>query len=190
MTEAAAIYRFRTAAELRRALPEILAAPKDRGRLDRIVVRPFEGGREAPRTVRLSAAGGVEGDHWAKGCWRTTDAGAPHPDVQICMMMSRCIRAIAGPEDAWSAAGDNLFIDMDLTPANLPPGSRIALGTAEIEITAEPHNGCQSFIDRYGRDACVFVNTGDGKLHRLRGIYGRVVRDGSVALGDAVVKVG
>lgn len=181
--------RHRTLADLQAALPDILAAPKAEGRLDLIVVRPAAGLRETPARVALSAAGGVAGDHWAAGCWRVTEDGRPHPDVQVCLMMSRCIRAIAGPMDAWAAAGDNLFLDMDLTPANAPPGTRLALGTAVLEITEEPHTGCQGFIDRYGRDACIFVNTGAGKIHRLRGIYARVLRDGEVAVGDAVARI-
>ena len=176
-------------AELQAALPDILAGPKDEGRLDLIVVRPTAGLRETPARVSLSAAGGLAGDHWAAGCWRVTEEGRPHPDVQVCLMMSRCIRAIAGPVEAWAPAGDNLFLDMDLTPANAPPGTRLALGTAELEITDEPHTGCQGFIDRYGRDACIFVNTGAGKGHSLRGIYARVVRDGEVAVGDAVARI-
>jgi MOSC domain-containing protein YiiM len=179
----------RSLAELQAALPDILAAPKAEGRLDLIVVRPATGQRRTPARVALSAAGGVAGDHWAAGCWRVTEEGRPHPDVQVCLMMSRCIRAIAGPVEAWAAAGDNLFLDMDLTPANAPPGTRLALGTAVLEITKEPHTGCGSFVDRYGRDACIFVNTGPGKVHRLRGIYARVLRDGEVAVGDAVTRI-
>jgi MOSC domain-containing protein YiiM len=77
---------------------------------------------------------------------------------------------------------------MDLTPANTPPGTRLAIGTSVIEITDTPHNGCASFIERYGRDACLFVNTGEGKKLRLRGIYARVVQDGTVSVGDQVSK--
>lgn len=171
------------------ALPDILAAPRDGGRLELIVVRPRPGERLTPQRVTISAAGGVAGDHWAAGCWRTTEDGAPHPDVQICMMSARCIRAIAGAPENWAPAGDNLFLDMDLTPANMPPGTRFALGTAELVVTPEPHNGCQAFIDRFGRDACVFVNTGPGKLHRLRGIYARVTRDGEIAVGERLRKL-
>jgi MOSC domain-containing protein YiiM len=82
-----------------------------------------------------------------------------------------------------------LFIDMDLSPANTPPGQRLQIGSAIIEITDTPHNGCASFIERYGRDACVFVNKDEGRSLRLRGIYGRVVQDGRVSLGDTVTKI-
>ncbi len=103
-------------------------------------------------------------------------------------MNARCIALIAQERGNWAPAGDNLFIDLDLTPANTPPGTRLAIGTAVLEITDTPHNGCDSFIRRYGRDACLFVNTGEGKRLRLRGIYGRVVQDGRVSVGDVVRK--
>ncbi|MAQ83276.1 MAG: MOSC domain-containing protein [Maritimibacter sp.] len=179
-----------TMEQLQAALPRIEAAPAE-GTVRAIVVRPAPGAREMPGSGEISLAGGMHGDHWAQGCWRETDDGAPHPDVQICLMPARVIEAIAGPDPAdWAPAGDNLFIEMDLSPGNCPPGTRLAMGTAEIVITTEPHNGCQNFIDRYGRDACVFVNTGRGRDLRLRGIYGRVVVDGVVSVGDGVRKVG
>lgn len=178
-----------TRAELMAGLPEILASPKENGALKAIMVRPQSEARQDVPSVDISLVGGVEGDHWAKGCWMSTDDGQPHPDVQICIMNSRCIDLIAGGRDNWAPAGDNLFIDMDLTPDNLPPGSFIAIGTAVLEITTTPHNACAKFIERYGRDACVFVNTGEGKRYRLRGIYGRVVQDGRVNVGDVVSKV-
>lgn len=182
--------RHRTRAELEAALAHILAAPRDEGRVEMIVSRPAAGERTLPARVRVTAAGGVEGDHWAKGCWRTTGDGAPHPDVQICMMSARCIAAIAGARENWAAAGDNLFLEMDLSPRSMPPGTRFRIGTAAFVVTEEPHNGCAAFIDRYGRDACVFVNTGAGREHRLRGIYARVTEDGEIAVGDRVVKLG
>ncbi len=104
-------------------------------------------------------------------------------------MNARVIRAIAGARENWGPAGDNLFIDMYLTPTNVPPGTRLSIGTVELVITEEPHNGCQVFIDRYGRDTCLFVNTGRGKELRLRGIYGRVTKDGKVSVGDTVREV-
>ncbi len=151
----------------------------------------LEGGRRRDlESCEISLAGGTHGDHWANGCWKSTEDGRPHPDVQICIMNARCIGLIAQERDNWPPAGGNLFIDMDLTPANTPPGTRLAIGTALIEITDTPHNGCNSFIERYGRDACIFVNTGEGKRLRLRGIYGRVVQDGRVTVGERVSKIG
>lgn len=182
--------RHLTREELDAGVEHILAAPKDAGRLEGIVVRPAKGERRELDRVMLSRARGTEGDHWARGCWMSTDEGAPHPDVQICIMNARCIDLVAaGERDRWKLAGDNLFLDMDLSQANLPAGTRLRLGEAELEITEVPHNGCASFIERFGRDACIFVNTGPGKPNRLRGVYARVERDGQVAVGDLAVKI-
>lgn len=175
--------------ELEAGLDHILASPKDGGTLEAIVVRPAKGERRDLKSCAISLAGGAEGDHWARGCWKSTEDGQPHPDVQICIMNARCIGLIAQERANWPPAGDNLFIDMDLTPGNAPPGTRLAIGNAVLEITDTPHNGCASFIEHYGRDACVFVNTGRGKELRLRGIYGRVVQDGTVSVGDRVRKI-
>ncbi len=176
--------------ELEAGLDDILASPKDDGRLEAVIVRPEQGQRRDLDSCPISLARGAEGDHWAKGCWKSTEDGQPHPDVQICIMNARCIGLIAQERANWPPAGDNLFIDMDLTPANTPPGTRLSIGSAVLEITDTPHNGCASFIERYGRDACLFVNTGEGKKLHLRGIYGRVVQDGTVSVGDKVRKIG
>ncbi|MEM7056700.1 MAG: MOSC domain-containing protein [Pseudomonadota bacterium] len=181
--------RPKSMAELEAQLPDILAAPKDNGTVDMIVVRPAHGDRLTPQSHPLSLAHGLKGDHWNQGCHVMLPDGRPSPEVQICIMPSRVIRAVAGGPENWAPAGDNLFIDMDLTPHNTPPGTRIALGTVEMIITAEPHKGCQKFVDRYGRDACKFVNIGKGGQLKLRGIYSRVTRDGVVSVGDRVTKI-
>ncbi len=174
--------RVQTLDQLTAKLPGILeAAPKENGTLDMIVRRPSKGERDLPQSSEVTSKDGVVGDRWIKG--------KALPDAQICMMMSGVIGAIAGPRENWAPAGDNFFLDMDLTPANMPPGTRFAIGTAEFVVTPEPHNGCQQFIDRYGRDACLFVNTGEGKSLRLRGIYARVTKDGTVSVGDQVRKL-
>ncbi|MFZ1425733.1 MAG: MOSC domain-containing protein [Geminicoccaceae bacterium] len=174
--------RHLTLAELNDGLPEILRLPKDDGRLTAIVIRPGQGVRRELDSCALSLAQGAHGDRWARA------GGPPLPDIQVCIMNARCIALIAGERANWAPAGDNLFIDLDLSPANCPPGTRLAIGSAVIEITDAPHDGCRKFIARYGRDACVFVNTGEEKRLRLRGIYGRVVQDGRVSVGDAVRK--
>ncbi len=179
----------RTRAELEAELPGIVASPADNGMLRAIVIRPKPGQRTQLAACEISLAGGVHGDNWADGCWKETEDGRPHPDVQICIMNARCIAAIAGERENWPPAGDNLFVDLDLTRENLPTGQRLAIGSAIVEVTAEPHNGCQNFVNRYGRDATVFVNTGEGRRLRLRGIYARVVQDGRASVGDVVRKV-
>ena len=181
---------FRTRADLDAQLGAMLAAaPKEEGTLDLIVMRPGHGERVLPDSTEVRLRDGVPGDHWKRGTGYALDDGTGNPDAQICMMMSGCIRAIAGDRENWAPAGDNFFLDMDLTPANMPPGTRFAIGSAEFIVTELPHNGCQSFIDRYGRDACLFVNTGAGRVHRLRGIYARVTKDGTVSVGDTVRKI-
>lgn len=178
-----------TRTDLQAALPFIGEAPKNAASVALIVVRPDHGLRETPELVRISAVNGVEGDHWSRGCWLKTEAGAPHPDVQINLMSTRAAGAIAGEPANWPAAGNNFFVDIDMTPQNLPPGTRLALGTGVIEITAQPNKGCDLFIERYGRDACVFVNVGPGLALRMRGLYARVIKDGDVRLGDTLSKV-
>jgi hypothetical protein len=181
--------RHLNAAELEEGLGEILQAPKDRGELKAIVIRPETNARTSLPQGELSPGLGVHGDNWARGCWMSLPDGRPHPDVQVAIMSARTIALVAGDEGRWPLAGDNLFVDLDLSEDNLPPGTRLKVGSALLEITAVPHNGCDKFISRYGRDACVFVNTGEGKRLRLRGIYARVVRDGRISVGDRVIKL-
>jgi MOSC domain-containing protein YiiM len=178
-----------TLEELQAGLPRILASPSDEGVLRCIVIRPAKAERTELESCGVSLAAGVQGDRWAKGCWMKTEAGRPHPDVQICIMNARCIDLIAQERSNWSPAGDNLFVDMDLARANLPAGSRLAIGSAVIEITDIPHDGCGVFARRYGRDARQFVNSAVGKQNRLRGVYARVVQDGEIAVGYRVIKL-
>ena len=180
---------FTTRDELLAGLSHILSAPSDKGVLQGIVTRPEKGRRVEVDACELSGKAGVSGDHWAKGCWMSTDDGDPHPDVQVSLMNTRCLGLIARERDRWALAGDNLLVDFDLSPETLPPGERLAIGSAIIEISDVPHMACASFIERYGRDAGVFVNTGDGRTHMLRGRLGRIVQDGKVAVGDKVVRL-
>ena len=181
--------RHLSLAELNEELPGILDSPKDRGVLRAIVIRPETDARRALQQCELSPEGGVHGDHWAKGCWLSLPDGRPHPDVQVAITNARTIALIAQDEARWPLAGDNLFADLDLSADNLPPGTRLSIGSTRLEITAVPHKGCKKFAERFGVDATRFVNSRDGLRLHLRGIYARIVEGGTVAVGDAVEKL-
>lgn len=173
----------RSTLDLAAALDHIAAAPADGGIVEMILTRPSVGARKEVESAHLTAGTGLEGDSWA------ARPGA-EVDRQLTLMGSRSITAIAGGRENWAPAGDNLFVDLDLSAENVPPGTRLKLGEAVIEITAPPHAGCDKFIERYGRAACVFVNTGRGRELRMRGVNARVVRDGVVSRGDRIGKAG
>ena len=132
---------------------------------------------------------GLLGDTWGSRPSSSTPDGSPHPDKQLNVMNSRVIALIAVDRERWPLAGDQLFVDLDLSPANLPPGTRLALGSAVIEVTAPPHTGCQKFVERFGLDAMKFVNSPVGRELNLRGINAKVVQPGPIRVGDAVTKV-
>ena len=137
----------------------------------------------------LDTAEGLVGDTWnVRGSSRTSDGG-PHPDMQLNVMSARAAALVAQDTARWPLAGDQLFVDLDLSAENLPPGTRLALGTAVIEVTAEPHTGCGKFVERFGVDAMKFVNSPVGRSLRLRGVNARVVVPGAIAVGDRVMKV-
>jgi MOSC domain-containing protein YiiM len=175
--------------ELQDGLAEILRSPKHRGELKAIVIRPETEARVSLPQCELSPEGGVHGDNWARGCWMSLPDGRPHPDVQVTIMNARTIALIARDEARWPLAGDNLFADLDLSAENLPPGTRLSVGSALLEITAVPHKGCRKFAARYGVDATRLVNSKDGLRLHLRGIYARIVEPGMVRVGDAVAKL-
>jgi MOSC domain-containing protein YiiM len=175
--------------ELRDGLSEIQRSPRDRGSLRAIVIRPETDGRSSLQQCELSPELGVHGDNWAKGCWMSLPDGRPHPDVQVTIMNARAIALIAQDEARWPLAGDNLFVDLDLSTENLTAGTRLSVGSALLEMTAVPHKGCRKFAARYGVEATRFVNSRDGLRLHLRGIYARIVERGLITVGDVVEKL-
>jgi hypothetical protein len=174
-------------------LPEILRSPKDGGTVELIVRRPKVDAREILEQATLDPAWGVVGDGWRTLAYRRDDSGNLPPDTQLTLMNSRTIdllsgRALPGFRERWALAGDQLYVDFDLSRENLPAGTRVAIGEAIIEITAAPHNGCKKFARRYGVEAMKFVNSPVGKANRLRGVYAKVVQRGIVRQGDRVAK--
>ena len=179
----------RTTAELEAGLEEIRRSPPDEGLLHLIVRRPRVGEREVMDEAELDAVAGLVGDTWnVRKSSRTAD-GSPHPDMQLNLMNARTVALIAGEKSRWPLAGDQLYVDLDLSEANLPAGTRLALGSAIIEVTAQPHAGCAKFKDRFGPDALAFVNSPIGKELHLRGINAKVVQSGRIRPGDVVRKL-
>lgn len=177
-----------TLEELNAGLSEIVLSPRDRGEVRLIVRRPEIDAREMLQEAQLDVRTGLVGDTWSlRGSSRSPD-GSPHPDMQLNIMNARIIALVAQSRDRWALAGDQLFIDLDLSEANLPPGTRLTIGSAIIEVTAQPHTACGKFAERFGVDATKFVNSPEGRRLHLRGINARVVQSGTIRVGDFAVK--
>ena len=178
-----------TMEELEAGLDEIRRSPVDEGVLNLIVRRPALEEREVLEEGELHTIEGLVGDSWrSRGSSRTAD-GSSHPEMQLNIMNSRVIALLAQDKERWPLAGDQLFIDMDLSAENLPAGTRLALGSAVIEVTAQPHTGCKKFVSRFGLDAMKFVNSPLGKELHLRGINARVIQPGVIRVGCVVRKI-
>ena len=148
----------------------------------------MEGERFCPERAELTPEDGLVGDRWRKTSWVKLPDGSPDPVVQITLMNARCIALVAGEREQWAIAGDNLFVDLDLSKENLPAGTRLKVGECVLEITSKPHNGCFKFKGRFGAAAVKFVNSKEGKSLRLRGVHARVIVGGMIAVGDRIEK--
>lgn len=171
-----------TTEEIEAGMPHVLASPRDEGRLEMIVVRPAENERVVLEETACTFDTGVEGDSWARSRDR------PNPEQQITLMNARYLDLIAGSRDHWPLAGDQLIVDLDLSEDNLTAGDRLRIGEVALEVTAYPHNGCAKLRHRFGRDAVLFANSPRGKQLHLRGIYVRVVEEGTLRVGDAITR--
>jgi hypothetical protein len=178
-----------TTDELEAGLEEIMQSPADGGVLEMIVRRPAVGVREVLEDGELDPHLGLVGDTWSQRRSRRTADGSPHPEMQINIMSSRVVALLAQDRARWPLAGDQLFVDLDLSEANLPAGSRLSIGAAVIEVTAEPHTGCGKFVERFGVDATQFVNSTDRRHLHLRGINAKVVQHGTIRVGDRLRKM-
>jgi len=178
-----------SSAELENGLENILQSPRDNGELVLIVRRPNVDERKAIAEGRLDNEQGLVGDNWLSRGSRHMPDGASDPEMQLNIMNARVVSLVADGEDRRELAGDQLYLDMDLSYANLPPGTQLAIGDAIIEITEPPHTGCKKFAARFGRDAMVFVNSGMGKKLNFRGINAKVMQSGDIRVGDVARKI-
>ncbi len=182
----------RSAGELAAFLPLLRQAPREVGTLELLVARPEPGERDVLAEGELDLAVGLVGDSWLRrGSSRTAD-GAAHPDMQLNVMSARMVAFLAGAPERRALAGDQLYVDLDLSHDNLPTGSTLTIGDptsrgAVIEVTDQPHTGCAKFIARFGEEAMRFVNGGTGRPMRLRGLNAKVVVPGRIRPGDPVV---
>ena len=175
--------------ELEAGMETLRQAPKDEGTLKMIIRRPSVDERETVNEGELSITDGLVGDNWkARGSEHTPNRSA-NVNAQITVMNVRATALLAQSEERWALAGDQLYVDFDLSDDNIPPGTRLAIGSAVIEVSAQPHTGCKKFSARFGVEAMKFVNSPEGKRLHLRGINTRVVQAGIIRVGDAVKKL-
>jgi hypothetical protein len=178
-----------TTGELEQGLDDILASPKDSGVLELIVRRPEVDERESLAEARLDTEQGLVGDNWLSRGSHHMPNGAADPEMQLNIMNARVVALVADDPDRRQLAGDQLYLDMDLSDENLPPGTRLEIGDAVIEVTAPPHTGCKKFAERFGKDAVVFVNSGRGKQLNFRGINAKVIQSGDIRVGNTARKL-
>jgi hypothetical protein len=170
-------------------LAEVRRSPRDSGLVELIVRRPAVEEREIVEEAELDLAEGLVGDCWRSRGSKHTPDGSAHPDAQITLMNSRVAALVAGERERWALAGDQLYVDLDLSGKNLPSGTRLAIGSAVLEVTAQPHTGCGKFVRRFGVDAQKLVNSAVGRELNLRGVNAKVVSGGTVRQGDEIRRV-
>jgi MOSC domain-containing protein YiiM len=165
--------------ELERLWQRLPPLPRGRGTVKVICVRKGGGVHECPPQVKVTLETGVDGDRWF-------DSRDRDPEAQVTVMSARAAELVAGDHRAPHEAGDNFLVDLELAAALLPPGTRLRMGSALIEVSAKPHTGCKKFRERFGLDALRWVNHRHHKGRRLRGINCRVISAGEVAVGDVI----
>ena len=175
-------------ADLEAGLAAIRRSATDRGAVEMIVRRPSVDEREVLAVGELSAYDGLVGDDWRRRAGVGTRDEGPEFARQITIMNARAIALFAVDRARWPLAGDQLYVDLDLSLDNLPPGSRLQINGVVVEISPEPHTGCGKFAARFGKDALRLVNSPEGRALRLRGLNARVLEPGTVRVGETVSK--
>ena len=170
-------------------LGQIRDSPADGGRVVLLVRRPAVGERDLLTEALLDHGAGLAGDNWLARGSKSTPDGSADLQRQVTVMNARVAELVADGTDRMPLAGDQIYVDLDLSHDNLPAGSLLAVGQAVLEVSEAPHLGCAKFIERFGTEAMRFVNSRTGRRLRLRGMNARVVVPGIVRLGDLATKV-
>jgi hypothetical protein len=182
--------RHLTTTELEAGLDGVRQSPSDRGTLRLISRRPAIGARERLHEGKLDTVEGLVGDNWSTRGQQQDPPREANIEAQLTLMNSRSADLVAaGDEARWDQAGDQLYVDFDLSEENAPAGTRLSIGEAVVEVTEEPHPGCKKFVERFGMDAMLFVNSDVGRQLHLRGINTKVVQSGTIRVDDPIAKV-
>jgi hypothetical protein len=177
---------MRTRAELEAMIDGIRDAPAETGVVQLIARRPAVGEREVVSEIRLDVDEGLVGDSWRVRGSSSTPDGSADLQAQLTVMNARAADAVAGDVSRWPLAGDQIYADFDIGIDHLPPGTRLTIGDAELEVSEKPHTGCAKFSARFGTDALRFVNSPEGRRLRLRGMNTRITKSGTVRVGDPI----
>ena len=179
----------RSTEELASCIDDVRQSPEDGGNVTMIVRRPEREAREILEAAELDIVTGLVGDTWIERESSRTADGTAHPEMQLTLINTRFAAFFAGDRDQRALAGDQLHVDLDLSGRNVPAGTRLAIGSAVVEVTAQPHTGCAKFAQRFGMDTARFVNSEVGRELNLRGINAKVVVAGTIRTGDTITKV-
>ena len=179
-----------TREDLDRAIPDILAAPKDGAAIDMLCLRPAYNERRFVDRIELTRAEGIPGERWLKKPWLTLPDGSPDPSIQVCVLSKRVLDLVWRDRDTVLHPGDTFIADMDLSEDNLPEGQILEVGTARLRVSGEFNDACVKWKARYGADAWAWVKVPEYRSYRLRGILCSVEQDGHIETGDILRKLG
>jgi MOSC domain-containing protein YiiM len=172
---------MRTIDELETAWSGGPTAPREAGTVRALCLRTSDGGHLTPGSVEATATDGLVGDRWTE-----REPGKDPDGATAVTLMNATVAELVADGQPIDTAGDNVYVDLDIGVENLPAGSRLAIGSALLRVSAEPHTGCTKFRDRFGLDALRWVSTAEGRAQRLRGMNCSVERAGTIRIGDPV----
>jgi len=178
-----------TIAECEAALDHILAAPNSGATIGQLCFRPDFGLRTFPIALDMTVNHGIIGERWNKKPWLTLPNGEPDPRIQVSILSQRVMDLCWRDHTNTVHPGDPIVVDMNLSAANLPVGTRLSAGSALLEVSDKFNTACIKWRDRYGNDSLRWINKRDNRDFRLRGILCKIVRDGTVKVGDQLIKL-
>jgi len=174
--------------DLMRALPHVLAAPKDGAAIAHLCLRPARNERQFVDEITLTKARGIPGERWMTQPWLRTEDGAPHPGIQVCIIPQRVLDLVWTPGAEVLHPGDTFAADIDTSEVNLPTGQVLQVGSAVLRVSEVFNDACVKWKARYGPAAYDWIRNPDHRTLRLRGILCSVEQDGVIRTGDVLHK--